>query len=65
MSKLIEIEDLKNLTDQELRREFKSVYKHLNGDYIYWICKNCGNWKCKPLGRISEAEIVSICSKCE
>ncbi len=63
--RLIKVEDFKDLTDQQIRSSFKEVYKDFNGEYIDFICKSCGSWKCSLEGKVEEAKIVSICSKCE
>ncbi len=68
MSSLIRdvvLADLKGLSVKAVREQFRQVYKMLNGDYIFFICTGCGEWKSKADANTKDAEVVPNCGDCK
>lgn len=62
MLKIRPNKSLKNLTNQQIRDYLVSTFP--NGQYIEWICSNCGNYSIGPEFDTDECKIVNKCKEC-
>lgn len=51
-----------NPNADELKRRAKQ--ESMNGEYITWICRNCGSFGCDPKGKTENARILKKCGYC-
>jgi len=51
-----------NPSDDELKKRARK--ESMNGEYIAWICRNCGVYGSSPESHTENAKIVDQCKSC-
>ena len=60
----INIDEIKGMTDAEIRTFTIKSMKGYNGEYIFSVCRKCGIVRTSPESNSDQMEIVDRCSRC-
>jgi len=60
----IDIDEIKGMTDAEIKAFAIKSMKGYNGGYIFSVCRKCGIVRTSPESSSAQMEIVDRCSQC-